>query len=908
MAENMPTPPSPGAGRYSGAGPLSSGNSDTAHDSTSDRVDISPERRMLHFIEEHDKEFREKLDVLTKFANILANDHAKAISHLKRACREYAARNHSYKQARAFQKAPEPTVEESMWDAPRQAEEVTEPLVVNPTSAQLVTGASLGDMRDSSLEPPSQTVSQQVTEPLIVNSISAQLVSSTSLEDVRNPSLEPPSQTVSQPVVSGPVPDGDHLEVDPPARVDESSGGEHESSSPNDTEDDSASSYSTDDGDHDKDIYHEESPTPDEIPQSTNVEAQSTATPQKSGAQNRPAPASQPSKSSQSARDGSRRWTEEEENCMIEIIHDLMQQEDPGPSKSRMWQRASAMMRTRGYDRTYQQMMAKWSYQTRYKCEDRGLDWAAKVMAKVPHMERKRKSSSGDVREARRSSTSDEQPGIIPTPSKSQKVRHNQPRPDGKVKVPKPRGRPRKSSKKHPALSPQQGFTTKFDSLPTTSETHMRLRFVWARTSNDIVQVDWSADSKYFVAASTSLFNPEKNFSDNRPVNLVHGSLPSKTLRELPEHRVAGNVIAGQPEYVYRTVSAVRFAPTGHRIYSAGFDNKVRVWDVEDEAFIHCKTEIQFAQRLEVMDVAGEQSALFATGTAGGLKSIRVFFTDSDLDVRPQEIRLLRDTEKKPLPFSPTCLKFGHARTRDWLLAGFGSDDDGGFSDGYTAMWKFREASCEQLNFPRGDKFVFHCAWSPSGELFAIGSASDAMSRADTAEHSVVKLYSANQPDSIARYSCRAKDINDVTIDYGLVTASCTDGSTYVWDQRQPQKPLHILAHGQPLAKLAPGADRELEDVGVRYIEWSGNAGQLYTGASDGVLKYWDTRHSPADVLVEDLVDTGSEIMCGRLSPDHSSLLLGDDDGRLHLLSMSNGPFPDEEWRFRVAEQWDIAN
>ncbi|OAP57729.1 hypothetical protein AYL99_08467 [Fonsecaea erecta] len=876
MEKSTPSPAYPGARRYSGTGALSSGISDTAHDSGLELIDRAPETRMMRCIEQHDTEFREKLDVLAKFTNILAKDHAKAISRLKKVCMNYVATCHNDSQARPASQAPEPTIERSSWVAPRPAEENVASSAVNSTSGQTV------------LSP--------------------------TLRDVARSVLEIPSQTELQPGLDDLLPNADHGEVDQPSRVQQPTREQRKISSVDGTDDTTDSSDSTDDGDHDQDIYHEESPGPDETPRTTTAKAQSTVTPQRAEAPNRPEPSSRPSKSSQPARDSSRRWTQDEENFMIDVVHDLMQ-EDFGPVKTAMWKRASATLRTRGYDRTYEQMMAKWSCDTRRKCEERGLDWAATVMAKLPHMARKRRSSLGDARQGGLSSTIDGQPRAKRVKSQSQRRASGRfsssaqsDAADSPSTTQKPKKGSRKSIASHPALSPSRGFTTKFDSLPPASETNMRLRFIWERASSDIVQVDWSPDAKYFVAASNSILDASDNFRENQPVNLIHGSLATKTLRELPEHRIAGDVSAGQPKYLYQTVSAVRYAPTGDRVLSAGFDNKVRLWDVEDEASIYCKTEVQFAQRVEVMDVAGEQTTLFATGTAGGLKSIRIFFADSNPGARLQEIKLLQDTGKRSVPFSPTCLKFGRSRSYDRLLAGFGSGSDTEFGDGCTAMWKFREAACDQLYFLKGETFVFDCAWSPAGDLFAIGSLSDAETRADATEHSVVKLYSPNQPDSIARYSCRAKDINDVTIDYGLVTASCTDGCTYVWDQRQPQKPLHTLAHGRPVVRLARGADREMEDVGVRYIEWSRTPGQLYTGSSDGFLKYWDTGRSPTDVLVEDLVDAGREILCGRLSPDHSSLLLGDEEGRLLLFSTSKGPFPEEEFRFRVGEQWAHEN
>ncbi|KIW92851.1 uncharacterized protein Z519_06700 [Cladophialophora bantiana CBS 173.52] len=911
--------------------------------------DIEPDpndnKRILRYLNKHDKEFKDKLYVFTMMAKSLAKDHARSIRRLRKACMESAAGSQTYSQAPLPPKALKPTVEEPVRVAAHEGEEATESPVVNETSEQLAITTNLQDMAHAAPAVPSQTTLQHST---------SDLPPSSNLGQIDDPSrLEGPNMTEHRKFDLDDIDDDnassystdegdfdkDIIHEESPTRDETSRASvadrrpavaqqqaetqhQHESGL-DDVDDDNASSYSTDEGDFAKDITHEESPTRDETSRTSVAEPRLAVTPQQAEAQTRQEPVAQRRKSSQLLNEVSRRWKEEEEDFMIEIIHDLMQREDPGLTKSNMWQRASEILKTRGYDRTGPQMMAKWSFGTRYKCEARGLDWASTVMAKLPHMARKRNASSGNAREGELHSTPDGQSTAKRTRIRSRKVVNSQtptsngpssldnshlygsqPRPNGKTKTQKPKRQSRSGTALQSVLPHQEGFNTKVDSTPTTSGNHLRLRAIWARTSSGMVQVDWSQDSKYFVAASSSVMDPLTNLRDNRPMNLVHGSLPSKTIRELPEHRVAGNVHAGEPKYVYQTVSAVRFAPTGHMIYSAGFDNKVRVWDAENEASIQVRTEIQYSQKVEVMDVAREQSSLFATGTANGIRSIRVFLAESDLDGRPLEIRPLRETGRKSFPFSPTCLRFGHLQSRDWLIAGFGTDsNDPRFGAGCTTVWKFHQASCEEVFFHTGDRFVFDCAWSSSGEHFVIASASDPLSRANTAEHSVVQLYSSNQPDSIARYGCRAKDINDVTINYGLVTASCTDGSTYVWDQRQPQKPLHRLAHGRPSLWLARGADREIEDVGVRYIEWSHIPGRLYTGSSDGILKYWDTRRSPADVLVEDLADTGCEIMCGRLSPDHSSLLLGDEEGCLHLLSTSNGPIPEQWFQFQVRER-----
>ncbi|KIW21730.1 uncharacterized protein PV07_12839, partial [Cladophialophora immunda] len=312
MAENMPTPVSPGTGLYPSPGLLSSGTSDTADDSGPDLSDSPPEMRMLRCIERHDKDFREKLHLLIRFTKMVARDHAKSIRHLKKACMGDAPGNRSNHQTQPTLTAPEPTVEESIWAAPRQAEEAAE-------------------------------------EDFVENLTSAQLTSSLIPQDVANAAIGSPPQTVLPPAAGDLHPNGDKHELYQPPRLEEPSGEEHENSSLDDTDDDGGSSYSTDDDDHDQDITYEESPTADRPTQIAPAETQPTTPLRRAAARIRQAPASQPSKSSQATRDGSRRWTEAEENFMINTIHDLMQEQDLGPTKTYMWQRASAILNTHGY-------------------------------------------------------------------------------------------------------------------------------------------------------------------------------------------------------------------------------------------------------------------------------------------------------------------------------------------------------------------------------------------------------------------------------------------------------------------------------------------------------------------------------------------------------------------------------
>src|ERR1700744_2361136 len=90
MADNPPTPASPedlpsnNQGRASQTG-------DSDFDATSDIIEESPLQHINRLIDEHERDFKQKLRALTSLAKILAGDHAKSVKQLKRACNDYAA-------------------------------------------------------------------------------------------------------------------------------------------------------------------------------------------------------------------------------------------------------------------------------------------------------------------------------------------------------------------------------------------------------------------------------------------------------------------------------------------------------------------------------------------------------------------------------------------------------------------------------------------------------------------------------------------------------------------------------------------------------------------------------------------------------------------------------------------------
>ncbi|KAI2819434.1 hypothetical protein CBS63078_8697 [Aspergillus niger] len=293
--------------------------------------------------------------------------------------------------------------------------------------------------------------------------------------------------------------------------------------------------------------------------------------------------------------------------------------------------------------------------------------------------------------------------------------------------------------------------------------------------------------------------------------------------------------------------------------------------------------------KVEVMARSLYERNLLATGT----RSIGLWtLAESTHNL----LELPRARSKKDRELVPTSLAWGTIKeTGNILLAGMCEKGDGTLQTGLLAGWRIGEASITPMQFSPNSQNMFDIKWHPTLPMFAaatsIGHGPANKAYKDT--RSLVRMY---QPLSskvcTMEFECPALDINDAHIcpmNPSYVTASCTDGITYVWDHRRPDRILHKLQHGEPLNQIDETISREQADVGVRLSLWGDRIDEFYTGSSDGVLKRWDILRAPEDVLVQDTARFDEEIMCGAFSNDKSNLLVGDAAGGVHLLSP--GPF-----------------
>ncbi|KAF2085739.1 WD40 repeat-like protein [Saccharata proteae CBS 121410] len=422
-------------------------------------------------------------------------------------------------------------------------------------------------------------------------------------------------------------------------------------------------------------------------------------------------------------------------------------------------------------------------------------------------------------------------------------------------------------------------------------------------TSGDVNTVAWAPNGVNFAAGSACLVD-RSSMQYNRPNNLLYGDLAGKSLQELPDHHLrrekpesgvnaTHSMHVTQDPRLFQTVSAVAFSPDGNLMYSAGYDDFVRVWDVATGPGARLKEALPHEAKVDLLAVS--KKGLVATGSQtrdqGGVKVFRPSPDSNTTTVfrsftSPKAQAHLQDA------VCPSSMRFDPLMDR-FLLTGFAATSSDEAVCGETCLWDVETGL--QMHLTSNTQNVFDVAWNPysfSAPLFAVGCV--AGQNANRGTRSVVKMYDIRAPQKYGmsmELECPALDMNDVIYcpyDENLVIAGCTDGRTYVWDVRKPDEYLYTLAHDLPLMEMGDATSREVFDTGIRFCSWGHSRNRLYTGSSDGVLKSWNLYNSPNDVFVSDIVTLNSGIMSGAFSPDYSSLLLGEVNGSINVLEVGN--------------------
>ncbi|KAK3062974.1 hypothetical protein LTS18_003007, partial [Coniosporium uncinatum] len=422
--------------------------------------------------------------------------------------------------------------------------------------------------------------------------------------------------------------------------------------------------------------------------------------------------------------------------------------------------------------------------------------------------------------------------------------------------------------------------------------------------SNDVMAVAWAPDGNLF-AAGASAQTDQSSMQYNRQYNLLLGSVSYKALQELPDHWVGRerptlgvnatrSMHASVDPRLFQTVSMVDFSPDGRALYSAGYDEVVRVWDTTNTTPNPLSSNaLDHGAAVDMLTV-NRHTGFLATGCKRSEKSIRVYRPTEDHQ-RPAHVESLFASKAKDRPqdgILPAALRWGlHPYVSSYLLAGFSStsDDKERALIGQTCLWDIERQF--PVSMPNAYN-VFDVAWSPHSVNFAVACV--AGSNVNRGTRSLIKLFAPKENNrfwSPRELECPAMDINDVVFspyDPHIISAGCTNGKTYVWDIRSPDRILHTLIHGEPLMELGDPDHRERLDTGIRFCSWGEDQTRLFTGSSDGVLKSWNIYRAPEDVLVQNVVSLNSGIMSGAFSSDFTKLVLGEVNGSVNVLEVGN--------------------
>ena len=430
----------------------------------------------------------------------------------------------------------------------------------------------------------------------------------------------------------------------------------------------------------------------------------------------------------------------------------------------------------------------------------------------------------------------------------------------------------------------------------------------WNGTSHDVMLGSWSADGLKYAVGSTALIDLHTS-QYNRPNNLLIGHLVTNTLTELPHHwtRRPKPCDPSLDRRLFQPLSAVKWAADGFEgdLITAGYDRKVRIWDTSNVSDIRHLRSIKHDHKITDMALSDPSIGMVLTGTDVADRGLRMLKYDQVKEMWLSSLLCLTEvplSTNGAFHYSTTSLQFGPSSiTNDYFTAGFSRDSTNELPlwpviEGALQLWRLVPTGIIPLKLQPSSQNVFDIAWHSTKPYIATATVAPLTERRKNRVRSVVRIYQPSQARKLIEYDCPAADINNVMFcpfDDNYITASATDGCTYVWDYRNPAHILHHLRHGEPISELPHDRPREVADVGVRVSVWNDKQSTLYTGGSDGILKEWDIKKSPEDAFLQDITHLQAEVTAGSLSPDGSNMLLGDASGRIHLLSQA--PWDSEE-------------
>jgi hypothetical protein len=374
-----------------------------------------------------------------------------------------------------------------------------------------------------------------------------------------------------------------------------------------------------------------------------------------------------------------------------------------------------------------------------------------------------------------------------------------------------------------------------------------------------------------------------------------------------------------QDPNLYCTVTSSAYNTEQNLCYTAGYDSTVKVWSVEKESHsMNLVATWTHDAHVELVAVSAYHAKVSTASNVMG-HGVRVYEPVEGGGWRYTPYGGMRTREqstwqgKASWGYMPATMQWGKAPgVKQMLLVGYSprvlpdADPDSlGIPDekeitGELCVWD--TATGQPVSINGGwTQNIFEVAWHPTHCAF-VAATSPSGEFEDTVRTQLRLYYLQNGGFSaIKSFDCAACDVNEITImpnslQFSYVTASCTDGKTYVWDSGRGETPICVLEHGPSIDDPIPGrSEFDEPDTGVKFAAWGPSVDRFYTGSSDGVLKCWDVQAPQGENLVANLLQASGGISCGAFSPDKTMLLIGDATGKVNLLEIGDIESEDQE-------------
>ncbi|APA05946.1 hypothetical protein SS1G_01649 [Sclerotinia sclerotiorum 1980 UF-70] len=473
----------------------------------------------------------------------------------------------------------------------------------------------------------------------------------------------------------------------------------------------------------------------------------------------------------------------------------------------------------------------------------------------------------------------------------------------------------------------QRSYTREINSV---LEDSLQRKVEWTDCCGDIWAISWTSDDAFVCGATAHSDN--HNMQYNKPGNLVVGSVSKESLDAIPDHRVVRPIVNAsenaenaldsmrqtQDPWLYTSISAISHSQNSGLTFTASFDRTVKVWRVSPSdtgSSMDILGTWQHEGKVNFVTTS-EHHGLVATASDVYNNAVRVYRLDvsnvsrSSFDTyngekaaeQAQELR-----SRDVWAYYPATIQWGKAENVSHLvLVGYSprsvSNDEVDIPEdkrnsGELCLWNALDGSRVPIASARNQN-VFEVVWHPNKPAFVAATSPCGVFKSEAKTQ--IRLFAARTDNDnytafypIRVLDCPAMDINELTIMPNsllqcYVTASCTDGNTYVWDTGAiGDEPIHVLPHGESLDNPYHDLPRELADTGVKFAAWGKTSDRFYTGASDGKVKVWDIQRPRGKALVREMLVASGGIGAGAFSSDFSKLIIGDATGKVHLLTRS---------------------